>query len=178
MAPAMSCRNPKCEGKNPIKSGWCTATKCKTMRKLVRAAEAAAQQQEAAALAGAAPLAPAQCVDDGLQCWQVVSVHGQMECGLDKLGKAEAPVSDDEQIHFLVFGSFAANEDDHEHGRGKQQLRWVKFKELLKNCEAEDAKKLSAFEKDRVEPHRAARKRLLDAIEAEEAAEEEVEELD
>ena len=50
-------------------------------------------------------------------------------------------------------------------------LRFFKFKEILKNCSAECVKKLSAFEKNRLEPHRAARKRLYEAIEAEEASE-------
>ena len=51
-------------------------------------------------------------------------------------------------------------------------LRFVTFEEiLLKNCSAEDVKMLSAYEKQRSELHRAARKRLYDALEAEEEAE-------
>ena len=79
------CRNPNCSGKNPVlPSGWCTGSKCKDLRKQVKAAEKEATEQQARALAGVA--APAQCVEDGLQCWQVHSVHGQMECGIACLG--------------------------------------------------------------------------------------------
>ena len=168
-----TCRNPNCEGKNPMKGAWCTAGKCKKVRAQVLAAEKAAQLAQAAVLAGVA--APAHCVEDGLQCWKVHSVHGMLECGIACLGGTQAPPADDQQIHYTVFGSFAATEDDYESGRGKDLLRFVKFKEILKNCSAECVKMLSAFEKDRHEPHRAARKRLLEAIEAEEEA---VSELD
>ena len=164
------CRNPKCSGKNPVlPSGWCTGSKCKDLRKQVKAAEKEATEQQARALAGVA--APAQCVEDGLQCWQVHSVHGQMECGIACLGGTQAPPADDLKIHYLVFGSFAATEDDD----SKKQLRFVPFKEILKNCSEEDVKKLAAYEKDRIGPHRATRKRLYEVIEAEE---EDVSDLD
>ena len=166
------CRNPQCTGKNPVKSGWCTADKCKMMRKQVRAAEKAAQQQQVAALAGVAPTAqPQSTVDDGLQCWKVHSVHGELQCAVTCLGSTQVPPVDVKQIHYLVYGSFAATED----GIGKDELRLVTFKELLMNCSDEDVKKLSTYEKDRIQPHRNARKRLYEQIEAEE---EDVSDLD
>ena len=75
------CRNPQCTGKSAVKSGWCTANKCKQMRAQVRAAEKASQQQMVAALAGVAPTAQST-IDDGLQCWKVHSVHGELQCGV------------------------------------------------------------------------------------------------
>ena len=169
----MACRNPQCAGKNPIKSGWCTASACKKMRTAVMAAKKAALEQTAAAVAGVQAVAPAQYCD-GLECWQVHSVHGMMECGLACLGGTQAPPADDQQIHFTVFGSFAATEDDHEADRGKTQLRLVTFKEILKTCSEKDVKKLSAYEKNRIERHRAARKRLYEVLEAEEEVPEEL----
>lgn len=167
----MACRNPNCVGTNPVKSGWCTASKCKEMRKLMRAASTEAKQQQAAALAGVAAAVTAPYVNDGLQCWKVYSVHGQMECGIACLGGAQAPPAKDEQIHFVIYGSFAATEDEYVDGGGRDQLRLVKLKELVKNC-WEDIKTVSAYEKNRYEPHKAARKRLHDAVEAEEGPEE------
>ena len=58
---------------------------------------------------------------------------------------------------------------------GKDELRLVTFKELLMNCSDEDVKKLSTYEKDRIQPHRNACKRLYEQIEAEE---EDVSDLD
>jgi hypothetical protein len=124
----------------------------------VRAAEKAAQQQQVAALAGVA-LTAQSTVDDGLQCWKIHSVHGELQCAVTCLGSTQAPPVDVKQIHYLVYGSFAATED----GIGKDELRLVTFKELLMNCSDEDVRKLSTYEKDPIQPHRVrdARKRLF-----------------
>ena len=50
----------------------------------------------------------------------------------------------------------------------------VTFKEILKNCSEKDVKKLLAYEKNRIERHRAARKRLYEVLEAEEEVPEEL----
>ena len=165
--PEKLCRNPKCTRKNPVKGDWCTAGKCKTLRAQCLAAEKAAEQQAAVALAGGAA---AQQHDGGLECWAVHSVHGKLGVDLKSLGGQQVPPMSDKTIFYIVFGTFAKSEQEYESDHGQKLLRMVPFKELLKNISDEDVKKLSSYEKHGIESHRASRKRLLEEIEAEEDA--------
>jgi len=134
----------------------------------VLAAEKAATQQAAVALAGGALQH-----DGGLECWAVHSVHGKLAVDLESLGGQQVPPASDKKIFYIVFGTFAKSEDEYDSNDGQQLLRMVSFKELLKNVSDEDVRKLSSYEKDGIELHRASRKRLYEEIEAEEDAEDE-----
>ena len=169
---AKLCRNPKCSRKNAVLGFWCTAGKCKALRKQVKAAEKAAAAQAAVALAGGAA---AQQHDGGLECWAVHSVHGKLGVDLKSLGGQQVPPTSDETIFYIVFGTFAKSEQEYDSDHGQKLLRMVSFKELLKNVSDEDVKKLSSYEKHGIELHRASRKRLLEEIVAEEDAEDEEE---
>ena len=175
--PAKVCRNPKCSRKNPVVGNWCTAGKCKALRAKVVAAEKAATQQTAEALAGGAA---AQQHDNELECWEVHSVHGKLGVDLKSLGGQNVPPTSDKTIFYIIFGTFAKSEAAYESDHGQKLLRIVSFKELLKNVSDEDVRKLSSYEKEGIEHHRASRKRLLEEIGAEEdvEAEDEVQEVE
>ena len=168
--PAKLCRNPKCSRKNHVVGNWCTAGKCKALRAKVLAVEKAAAEQAAAALAGGAA---AQQQDDELECWAVHSVHGKLCVDLKSLGGKTVPPASDKKIFYIVLGTFAKSEQEYDSDHGQQLLRMVSFKELLNNVSDEDVKKLSSYEKGGIELHRAARKRLLEEISAEDDEESE-----
>ena len=79
---------------------------------------------------------PAAKPDDGGQCFELHSVHGVLDCDFPHLGgKAleKAPPDDPKELCFLVYGTFAATEDDFENDRGcKDMLKVVKYKELYR----------------------------------------------
>ena len=168
------CRNPKCTRKNKVLGDWCTASKCKALRAQVVAAEKAANQQMAVALAGGAA---AQQHDGGLECWAVHSVHGKLAVDLESLDGQVVPPASDKKMFYIVFGTFAKSEDDYDSAHGQKLLRIVSFKELLKNVSDEDIKKLSSYEKHGIELHRASRKRLIEEIEADEAEDDDKEQV-
>ena len=64
-------------------------------------------------------------------------MHGVLDCDFPRLGgKAleKAPPDDPKELRFLVYGIFAATEDDFENDRGcKDMLKVVKYKELFAN---------------------------------------------
>ena len=117
--PAKPCLNPDCTGKNPMKGYWCTAKECKSMRALAMQAKKADKQAKACAAVGV-PV-PAAKPADGGQCFELHSVHGVLDCDFPHLGgKAleKAPPDDPKELCFLVYGTFAATEDDFENDRG------------------------------------------------------------
>ena len=67
-------------------------------------------------------------------------MHGVFDCDFPHLGgKAleKAPPDDPKELCFLVYGTFAATEDDFENDRGcKDMLKVVKYKELYDNLGA------------------------------------------
>ena len=129
------CLNPDCKGKNPMKGKWCTASDCKAVRALAMKAKKAAKLETACQAVGV-PMPAAQPVDGGL-CFEVHSVHGVLDCNFQKLsGKQleEVPPEDPKQLCFLVYGTFAATEDDYENDRNcKDKLSLVSYKELFDN---------------------------------------------
>ena len=137
--PAKLCLNPDCTGKNPIKGYWCTAKECKSMRALAMQAKKADKQAKACAAVGVPVPAVAKPADGG-QCFELHSVHGVLDCDFPHLGgKAleKAPPDDPKELCFLVYGTFAATEDDYENDRGcKDMLKVVKYKELYDNLGA------------------------------------------
>ena len=86
---------------------------------------------------------------------------------LKSLGGQTVPPASDKKIFYIVLGTFAKSEQEYDSDHGQQLLRMVSFKELLNNVSDEDVKKLSSYEKGGIELHRAARKRLLEEISAE-----------
>ena len=131
------CLNPDCKGKNPMKGKWCTGSDCKAVRALAMKAKKAAQLETACKSVGVPmPAFFAQPVDGGL-CFEVHSVHGVLDCNFQKLsGKQleKAPPEDPKQLCFLVYGTFAATEDDYENDRNcKDKLSLVSYKELFDN---------------------------------------------
>ena len=160
------CLNPDCTGKNPMKGNWCTAKECKDMRKLAMAAKKADKQAKACAAVGA-PVPAAQPKDDGKQCFELHSVHGVLDCELPKLsGKQleEAPPDDPKQLCFLVFGTFAATEDDYENDRGcKDMLKLVKYKDLWNSLGSDDKSTLHKYAREKSESLRQNLKRAREA---------------
>ena len=132
------------------------------MRKLAMAAKKADKQAKACAAVGA-PVPAAQPKDDGQQCFELHSVHGVLDCELPKLsGKQleEAPPDDPKQLCFLVFGTFAATEDDYENDRGcKDMLKVVKYKELYDNLGDEGRSTLHKYAREKSESLRVSLKR-------------------
>ena len=89
------------------------------MRKLAMAAKREDTLQKACAAVGV-PV-PAAKPADGGQCFELHSVHGVLDCDFPHLGgKAleKAPPDDPKELCFLVYGTFAATEDDFENDRG------------------------------------------------------------
>ena len=132
------------------------------MRKLAMAAKKADKQAKACAAVGA-PVRAAQPKDDGQQCFELHSVHGV----LPKLsGKQleEAPPDDPEQLCFLVFGTFAATEDDYENDRGcKDMLKLVKYKDLWNSLGSDDKSTLHKYAREKSESLRQNLKRAREA---------------
>ena len=96
-----------------------------TERREALSAKRRSDKQAKACAAVGAPVPAAQPKDDGQQCFELHSVHGVLDCELPKLsGKQleEAPPDDPEQLCFLVFGTFAATEDDYENDRGCKDM--------------------------------------------------------
>ena len=68
---------------------------------------------------------PAALPADGGQCFELQSVHGVLDCDFPHLGgKAleKAPPDDPKELRFLVYGTFAATEDDFENDRGCKDM--------------------------------------------------------
>ena len=117
--PAKLCLNPDCTRKNPVKGNWCTAKQCKNVRALGMAAKKQDTLHKACAAVGV-PV-PAALPADGGQCFELHSVHGVLDCDFPHLGgKAleKAPPDDPKEMCFLVYGTFAATEDDFENSLG------------------------------------------------------------
>ena len=159
------CLNPDCTGKNPMKGNWCTAKECKDMRKLAMAAKKADKQVKACTAVGV-PV-PAALPADGGQCFELHSVHGVLDCDFPHLGgKAleKAPPDDPKELCFLVYGTFAATEDDYENDRGcKDMLKVVKYKELYDNLGDEDRSTLHKYAREKSESLRVSLKRAREA---------------
>ena len=159
------CLNPDCTGKNPVIGNWCTARKCKDMRKLATAAKKADKQAKACAAVGV-PV-PAALPADGGQCFELHSVHGVLDCDFPHLGgKAleKAPPHDPKELCFLVYGTFAATEDDFENDRGcKDMLKVVKYKELYDNLGDEGRSTLHKYAREKSESLRVSLKRAREA---------------
>ena len=163
--PTKLCLNPDCTGKNPVIGNWCTARECKDMRKLAVAAKKADKQAKACAAVGV-PV-PAALPADGGQCFELHSVHGVLDCDFPHLGgKAleEAPPDDPKELCFLVYGTFAATEDDFENERGcKDMLKVVKYKELYDNLGDGYRSTLHKYAREKSESLRVSLKRAREA---------------
>ena len=165
--PAKPCLNPDCTGKNPVIGNWCTARECKDMRKLAVAAKKADKQAKACAAVGV-PV-PAAKPADGGQCFELHSVHGVLDCDFPRLGgkalEKAPPVPDDpKELCFLVYGTFAATEDDFENDRGcKDMLKVVKYKELYDNLGDDDRSTLHKYAREKSESLRVSLKRAREA---------------
>ena len=156
-----TCLNPNCTGKNPVKGGWCTARACKGMRALATAAKKATKLEQACSAVGV-PL-PAAQPGNGLVCFEVHSVHGVLDCNLQKLGGKhleQAPPDDPKQLCFLVYGTFAATEDEYENDNGcKEMLKVVSYKELYDNVGQEDRDLVHKYAREKSESLRMSLKR-------------------
>ena len=161
VADVKTCLNPDCTGKNPMRGNWCTARECKEMRKLAMAAKKKDKEAKACAAVGVRVPA-AQPVDDGL-CFELHSVHGVLDCDFPRLGgKAleKAPADDPKELCFLVYGTFAATEDDYENDRGcKDRLGVVKYKDLFSNLDEDDRSVLHKYAREKSESLRVSLKR-------------------
>ena len=159
------CLNPDCTGKNPVIGNWCTARKCKDMRKLALAAKKADKQAKACAAVDV-PV-PAALPADGGQCFELHSVHGVLDCDFPHLGgKAleRAPPDDPKELCFLVYSTFAATKDDYEYDRGcKDLLKVVKYKELYDNLGDHDRSALHKYAREKSESLRVSLKRACEA---------------
>ena len=159
--PAKLCLNLECTRKNPVRGNWCTARECKDMRKLAMEAKKSDKQVKACAAVGV-PV-PAALPADGGQCFELHSVHGVLDCDLPHFGgKAleKAPPDDPKQLCFLVYGIFAATEDDYENDRGCQDLlKVVKYKELYDNLGDDDRGMLHKYAREKSESLRVSLKR-------------------
>ena len=159
--PPKRCLNPDCTGKNPMKGLWCTGKECKTMRALAMAAKKENTLHKACAAVGV-PVPAAQSADGG-QCFELHSVHGVLDCDFPRLGgKAleKAPPDDPKELCFLVYGTFAATEDDYENDRGcKDMLKVVKYKELYDNLGVDDRSTLHKYAREKSESLRVSLKR-------------------
>ena len=140
--PTKLCLNPDCTGKNPVigaigarraSARTCASSPWRRMK---------ADKQAKACAAVGVPV-PAALPADGGQCFELHSVHGVLDCDFPHLGgKAleKAPPDDPKELCFLVYGTFAATEDDYENERGcKDLLKVVKYKELYDNLGDEAA---------------------------------------
>ena len=98
---------------------------------------------------------PAALPADGGQCFELHSVHGVLDCDFPHLGgKAleKAPPHDPKELCFLVYGTFAATEDDFENDRGcKDMLKVVKYKELYDNLGDEGRSTLHKYAREKSE---------------------------
>jgi hypothetical protein len=161
--------NPNCTGKNPVKGKWCTARECKDMRALATKAKKAAKLDKACKAVGV-PLPAAQLVDVGL-CFEVHSVHGVLDCNFPKLGGKqleEAPCNDPKQLCFLVYGTFAATEDEYEKDRNcKEMLKVVSYKEIFDNCGSDCRSVVHKYAREKSESLRASLKRARGEVERE-----------
>ena len=75
-------------------------------------------------------------------------------CTVSSLNPNErkAPPDDPKQLSFLVYGTFAATEDDFENDRGcKGMLKVVKYKELYDNLGDEDRSTLHKYAREKSE---------------------------
>ena len=155
------CLNPDCTGKNPMKGNWCTARECKDMRALATKAKKSAKLDKACKAVGV-PLPAAQPVDGG-QCFEVHSVHGVLDCNFPKLGGKqleEAPPDYPKQLCFLVYGTFAATEDDYENENGcTDMLKVVSYKELFGNVGEECRSLVHKYAREKSESLRTSLKR-------------------
>ena len=163
--PAKLCLNLDCTRKNPVKGNWCTAKECKKMRALGMAAKKRDTLHKACAAVGV-PV-PAALPADGGQCFELHSVHGVLDCDFPHLGgKAleKAPPDDPKELCFLVYGTFAATEDDYENDRGcKDMLKVVKYKELFDNLGDDDRSTLHKYAREKSEGLRVSLKRAREA---------------
>ena len=163
--PDKVCLNRDCTGKNPVIGNWCTARACKDVRKLAMAAKKADKQAKACAAVGV-PVPAVQQADGG-QCFELHSVHGVLDCDFPHLGgKAlkKAPPDDPKELRFLVYGTFAATEDDFENDRGcTDMLKVVKYKELYDNLGDQDRTTLHKYAREKSESLRVSLKRAREA---------------
>ena len=145
------CKNPKCDGKNPMRGGWCTAGACKKHRKAFRAAQAG----EGVITGVAMPVA----LHDGTACWGIDSVHGQSDYPevLSDVQLRNDPARIEKEVWYRIWGPFGKDEDDVGYGK---RLRWVKLSELLENVGDDDLAKLRAWEKGLNPVMKQERKRL------------------
>ena len=76
----------------------------------------------------------------------------------------EAPPDDPEQLCFLVFGTFAATEDDYENDHGcKDMLKLVKYKDLWNSLGSDDKSTLHQYAREKSESLRQNLKRAREA---------------
>ena len=159
------CLNPDCKGECPLKGNWCTAKECNDLRKLATQAKKAAKLQKACAAVGV-PV-PAALQAGGGQCFELHKVCGVLDCDFPHLGGKEleeAPPDDPKKLSFLVYGTFAATEDDYENDRGcKDMLQVVKYKELFDNLGIEDRSLLHKYAREKSESLRVSLKRAREA---------------
>ena len=159
------CLNIDCKGEQPLKGNWCTAKACKDMRKLAMAAKRADKQAKACAAVGV-PV-PDALPADGRHCFELHKVCGVLDCDFPHLGGKEleeAPPDDPKKLSFLVYGTFAATEDDYENDRGcKDMLQVVKYKELYDNLGFEDRSLLHKYVREKSESLRVSLKRAREA---------------
>ena len=166
--PPKLCLNPDCTRKNLVKGNWCTAKECKKMRALAMNAKKQDTLHKACAAVGV-PV-PAALPADGGQCFELHSVHGVLDCDFPHLGgKAleNAPPDDPKELCFLVYGTFAATEDDFENDRAaarcKDMLKVVKYKELYDNLDFEGRSTLHKYAREKSESLRVSLKRAREA---------------
>ena len=75
-----------------------------------------------------------------------------------------APPDDPKELCFLVYGTFAATEDDFENDRGcKDMVKVVKYKELYANLGDEDRSTLHKYAREKSESLRVSLKRAREA---------------
>ena len=74
--------------------------------------------------------------------------------------KRRRPTTLPKELCFLVYGTFAATEDDYENDRGcKDMLKVVKYKELYDNLGDEDRSTLHKYAREKSESLRVSLKR-------------------
>ena len=99
--------------------------------------------------------------------FELHSVHGVLDCDPPHVGGKvleKAPPDDPKQLSFLVYGTFAATEDDFENDRGcKDMLKVVKYKELYDNLGNEDRSTLHKYAREKSDSLRLSLKRAREA---------------